>query len=323
MYENAGQLGVVAIGRNEGERLKACLRSIPQSIPIVYVDSGSTDGSVEFASSLGALVVELDTLEPFTAARARNKGFQQLLLARPHLEFVQFIDGDCELERGWLTEGKAYLVTHSNYAAVCGRRRERFPNVSFYNRMCDAEWDTPIGDATACGGDALYRVQAIDAVGGFDPWLIAGEEPELCLRLRNNDWKIRRQDVPMTVHDANMTRVQQWWKRSIRCGFGYAQVWRKTAASDGSSLYGRQLASALFWTLGLVASAIILALILSPWALLLAPAAWALQLLRLSSRFGLRQAMHLLGGKFAETLGALRYATTVLRGRSQGAIFYK
>ena len=36
----------------------------------------------------------------------------------------------------------------------------------------------------------LVRVEAFEAVGGFRPELIAGEEPELCMRLREKGWKI-------------------------------------------------------------------------------------------------------------------------------------
>ena len=323
MFNHASDLGLVVIGRNEGERLKACLRSIPDTLPVAYVDSGSSDGSVDFAKSLNALVVELDPDLPFTAARARNEGFQCLLRTLPCIEFVQFVDGDCEIERGWLTESQAFLVVNQDHAAVCGRRRERFPSASFYNGMIDQEWDTPIGDAEACGGDAMYRVDALIEVGAFDPQMIAGEEPELCARLRHLGWKIERLDGPMTIHDANMKLVRQWWRRSVRCGFGYAQVWSKTSRSGGPVIYGRELLSALFWTLGVVILSLMLMVTCSKWAIFLAPALWSLQLARLSFRFGWRKAAHLLVGKFAETLGALRYAGTVLRGNAQGAIFYK
>jgi len=323
MSSEARRLGLVAIGRNEGERLKACLRSVPDSIPVAYVDSGSTDDSVSFARSLGAAVVELDSLQPFTAARARTEGLRHLIMHEPTLEFVQFLDGDCELEYGWLVESGAYLSENEAYGAVCGRRRERFPEASFYNRMCDDEWNTPIGDALACGGDALYRIAAIVDAGGFDPSVIAGEEPELCARLRGKGWKIRRLDVPMTIHDANMMHALQWWRRSVRCGYGYAQVWYKTRRTGGPSIYGRQTASALFWTLGISILALVLAIVFGPWALLVAPVAWILQLVRLSFRFGWRKGGYLLLGKAAESFGAIQCAITVLRGRAQGAIFYK
>lgn len=316
-------LGLVAIGKDEGERLKACLRSAPGGVPIVYVDSGSQDGSVAFAISIGARVVELDKEQPFTAARARNEGFRELFSLFPQLEFVQFVDGDCELEAGWLIAGERFLSAQGEYAVACGRRRERFPNASFYNRMCDEEWDTPIGDAPACGGDALYRVSAFAAAGGFDPLLIAGEEPELCARLRKNGWRIRRLDDPMTIHDANITRTSQWWMRSVRCGFGYAQVWWKTRSEGGASIYGRQIASALFWTLGVNAFALALALATSPWALFAGPALWVAQLTRLGRRVGWRKGLHLLLGKLAECQGAAKYAVAAFRGRKHGAILYK
>ena len=317
------RLGVVTIGRNEGERLKRCLRSIPADIPIVYVDSGSSDGSVAFARDRGAQVVELDMSRPFTAARARNEGFERLAALHPNLEFVQFVDGDCEMEAGWLDAAIAALDLDQAAAGVCGRRRERFPDASFYNRLCDEEWDTPIGEAAACGGDAAMRVDALRAVKGYDPTIIAGEEPELCHRLRAAGWTIHRLDAPMTIHDADMHSARQWWLRAVRSGFGYAQVWRKTAASGGERLYGQELRRALFWALGLPMLSLALAAILSPLWLLAAPALWLMQIARLAVRRGLRRATLLVVGKAAEASGAARYVLAVLRGKRQGAIFYK
>src|SRR5947209_19431049 len=98
-----GKVGVVAVGRNEGERLRRCLASLQgQSAALVYVDSGSTDGSVAVARSFGASVVELDTSVPFTAARARNAGFDRLMAEHPDLAYVQFVDGDCEVDPDWV-----------------------------------------------------------------------------------------------------------------------------------------------------------------------------------------------------------------------------
>ncbi|MBW4547534.1 MAG: glycosyltransferase [Symplocastrum torsivum CPER-KK1] len=226
------QVGLVAIGRNEGKRLHQCLLSVLGKVAhVVYVDSGSTDGSIELARELGVDVVELDLSTPFTAARGRNAGFHRLLQANPQIEFVQFVDGDCEVVEGWLERALHELESQSNVAVVCGRRRERFPEQSIYNRLCDIEWDTPVGEATACGGDSMMRVEAFQQVGGFNPTLIAGEEPELCVRLRQKSWKIFRLDAEMTLHDAQMTRFGQWWKRSLRAGHAYA---------EGAWLHGRE-----------------------------------------------------------------------------------
>jgi len=218
------QIGLVAIGRNEGDRLRQCLQSVLGSIDrMVYVDSGSTDGSVEMARSLGVEVVELNLSIPFTAARARNAGLARLIELEPYIQYVQFVDGDCEIASTWLSHAQQVLDAHPEVVVVCGRRRERFPTASIYNRLCDIEWDTPIGDARACGGDALMRVSALQAVGGYNPNLIAGEEPEMCVRLRRNGGRVLRIDCEMTLHDAQMTRFEQWWKRSVRAGHAFAE----------------------------------------------------------------------------------------------------
>lgn len=217
-------VGAVAIGRNEGERLRRCLSSLAGRVaPLVYVDSGSSDGSPELARSFGAVVVDLDLSRPFTAARARNEGVAALRAAAPGTELVQLVDGDCEVVPGWLEAAVAALRAEPRLAAVCGRRRERRPEASIYNAICDVEWDTPAGEARATGGDAMFRTAALAEVGGFRDDLIAGEEPELCYRLRQRGWTIRRLPLEMTLHDAAMTRFGQWWQRSVRAGHAYAE----------------------------------------------------------------------------------------------------
>ena len=201
-------IGAIVIGRNEGARLIACLEALAGFAPLIYVDSGSRDGSVDAAQARGARVVELDMSLPFTAARARNAG---LAVLPNDLELVQFLDGDCVVQEGWLDKAQAFLAQHPDVAVVCGRRREMYPDESVYNAMIDDEWDTPVGEALACGGDALVRVDALRAVEGYREDLIAGEEPELCLRLRQAGWRIWRLDAEMTAHDAQITRFGQWW----------------------------------------------------------------------------------------------------------------
>ncbi|PSN11979.1 glycosyl transferase [filamentous cyanobacterium CCT1] len=227
------QIGVVTIGRNEGERLIRCLTSlqagVPTGSPIVYVDSGSTDGSVARAREMGINVVELDMTVPFTMARGRNTGLQYLVENFPGLTYVQFVDGDCELLPGWIEQAVTALGRADDLAIICGRRRERFPEASTYNRLADMEWNTPVGEAKACGGDMLARVEAIKSVGGYNPKMICGEEPEMCIRLRQKGWRIQRIDADMTLHDAAMTRFGQWWKRSIRGGW---------AVAEGKAMYG-------------------------------------------------------------------------------------
>ena len=305
------RLALIVIGRNEGARLKACLASMPQGLgPVVYVDSGSTDGSVAAARAAGALVVELDPARPFTAARARNEGAAALSAAGHAPDYLQFVDGDCTLAPGWVETAVRFLDSTPGAAVVCGRRRERYPEASVYNRLCDREWNTLVGQALACGGDALMRRNAFEAEGGFRASLIAGEEPELCLRLRAKGWTVWRIDAEMTQHDAAITRLPQWWKRSRRGGF---------AAAAGAALHGRgpdrhgvaQTRRALVWGLALPGVAA-LGTLVTPWALCLL-AAYPAQVVRLAVRKGCHsgdweEAAFLALGKVPEALGVMDHA---------------
>jgi glycosyltransferase involved in cell wall biosynthesis len=298
-------IGVVVIGRNEGERLRRCLSSISNEI-LVYVDSGSSDGSVALARAQGAEVVELDAASPFTAARARNAGFRRLLETQAQFDYVQFVDGDCELAVGWLECAAAFLSQHEDVAAVGGRLREKHPERTVYNLLCDIEWDAPRGAARTCGGNAMMRVDALVAARGFRADLVAGEEPELCARLRAAGWRIWRLDADMAAHDAAMARFGQWWRRTLRAGYAFAQ----NAALHGAPperLGVRESRSAWFWGCWIPFLAIALAPWWGAWALLIL-AAYPLQVVRLALRGeNWWRALFLVLGKFPELAGQIRF----------------
>ena len=338
----ADSVGVVVIGRNEGERLQRCLRSLlaQGAGPIVYVDSGSTDDSVAFSLSLGVRVVNLDTSIPFTMARGRNAGFDELQRLFPTLRWVQFVDGDCEVRPDWIARARAAFVDRPELAAVCGRRRERHPEASLYNRLADMEWNAPLGEIEECGGDVLFRAPVFLQVGGFNPRMIAGEEPELCVRVRARGYKILRLDAEMTLHDAAITRFSQWWTRTVRGGHSFA---------EGMALHGagpsrhnvRPTLSALFYGLGLPllwSGTLLFAATgigfgpLTPLVLVGVPAAY------LRAAFGAYRerrrrndppahaalyAGFCMLGKVPETLGVLTYVSNRLRGRYSGLMEYK
>ncbi len=313
------RVAAVVIGRNEGERLGACLASLAGQIErVVYVDSGSNDGSPELAKAKGATVVVLSADKPFTAARARNVGLKALAANPP--EFVQFLDGDTELREGWLEAAVAFLDAHPKVAIVCGRRRERFPEASIFNRLIDAEWDTPLGPAKACGGDALARYAIVCAVGGFRDDLIAGEEPELCLRLRQAGWMIWRLDAEMTWHDARMMRFWQWWRRSERAGHAFAEGAHRFA-THYEPHWRAETRRALLWGFGIPALGILGGLIHpAAFAILLA---WPAQALRLTLRYGWERGIFLTLGKLPEAIGIVRYHLNRLRGRARSLIEYR
>jgi GT2 family glycosyltransferase len=248
-----GEVGVIVIGRNEGERLIRCLRSVlaagTPAEHVVYVDSGSTDGSVDAARVLGAKLVTLDMSKPFTAARARNSGFDALLASAPDVPLVQFIDGDCELEAGWLAAAAESFARSDTLAALCGSLRERRPEASVYNRLADMEWKRPAGDVRHCGGIFTARCTAFRSVGGFDEGIAAGEEPELCERFRAAGWKVQKIDAAMATHDLAMKRFSQWWFRSVRGGYGAAKL-TVFGPQSGRRIFRSQVRSAVLWAAG-------------------------------------------------------------------------
>ncbi|MEO1136328.1 MAG: glycosyltransferase [Pseudomonadota bacterium] len=218
-------VGFVAIGRNEGERFKRCLASLQRAGDrIVYVDSGSRDDSISFARENGAAVVSLDPHEPFTAARARNEGFALLMEQWPDTNYVMFIDGDCELIDGFVAAALAAVENDDGITAVTGRCRERNPDTTIYNRLCDLEWDGPLGDIAACGGIFLVKASGFRAAGGFNPAVIAAEDDDFCIRLRKTGARVHRIDHDMCLHDADMRHFGQWWRRMVRAGHAYAQL---------------------------------------------------------------------------------------------------
>ena len=313
------KIDAVVIGRNEGARLVACLDSLAGHVRrVVYVDSGSTDGSRERATERGAELVELDLSKPFTAARARNAGLKRLAADPP--DYVQFLDGDCILRDGWIERAVSFLSENLRAAVVCGRRREQKPEASVYNQLIDAEWNTPVGQALACGGDAMMRYQAVSAVGGYRDDLIAGEEPELCLRLRARGWTIWRIDAEMTWHDADITRFGQWWKRTERAGHAFAEGAARFSTRQQPH-WQAEVRRIWIWGLWLPAVIFVGALI-HPSALLLA-LVYPLQVVRLQRRLGWAGALFNVLGKFPEALGALRFYYRRWRGGQATLIEYK
>jgi glycosyltransferase involved in cell wall biosynthesis len=309
---NHSAVGVVIIGRNEGARLLACIDSLSACMPqVVYVDSASTDHSVQDAKNLGAHVVSLDMTQAFTAARARNTGFDTIISLFPHIKFVQFVDGDCIVDPKWISTGFDFLINNAKTAVVCGRRRELYPYQSVYNNLCDLEWNTSVGEAKACGGDALMRVEVLKQVGGYRNSLIAGEEPELCIRIRQAGYVIWRLDAEMTLHDAAITKFSQWWKRTTRAGYAYAEgAYLHGAAPE----YHWVTESKRAWVWGaLIPIAILLAMLVNPVAGLIILLIYPLQILRITLKSqhefkdALTQAFFLTIGKFAEATGQIKF----------------
>ncbi|SDD44372.1 Glycosyl transferase family 2 [Sphingomonas sp. YR710] len=330
-------VAIVLIGRNEGERLTTALASLTDYEPVIYVDSGSTDGSIGQAKAAGVDVCALDPAGGYSAARARNRGLARLDEIEPDIGYVQMIDGDCELAAGWLPTALAALQADPGLAAICGRRRERDPGRSVYNWLCDVEWAIPAGPAMAFGGDVLLRTDAVRAAGGYRTDMIAGEDPDLSIRLRAAGWRIACIDVDMTIHDAAILHFGQWWRRTARAGHAFAEL--VTRHPDGRLHdYHRNCRRAMIWggmvpalAVTLLIETIITRSMLYPIMLGLLALSLLGQIVRVAvreartrtRRQAVQLSLFLMIGKYAEMAGMARFYWNRLRGRPSGLIEYK
>ncbi|MBC7605082.1 MAG: glycosyltransferase family 2 protein [Ramlibacter sp.] len=318
--------GIVVIGRNEGERLIASLQSVrSQGCAVVYVDSGSSDGSAALARSSGEAVIELDPVRPFSAARARNEGFAALLASEPTLSLVQFIDGDCTLLPGWIASASAAMAADARRAVVIGPLRERRPEASVYNRLCAMEWKSPAGDLNnfgALGGIMLVRAEVFVKLGGFNEQVIAGEDSEFGVRVGLAGLAITKIDTPMATHDADIHRFGQWWRRTVRAGHAIGQRFSLNGHAPMHDC-ARERRSVLIWGLGLPITILVSASWTSGASLLLAAgyAVLGARIARHRLALGDSQAdswlyaRFVVLAKFAEALGLIKFYLNRIAGQ--------
>lgn len=225
----SAHVGVVVIGRNEGQHLLRALGSVgAQAGAVAYADSESTDDSVALVRERfpATLVVEMRAAErSLSPSRGRNEGYAALRQRLPELRYVQFLDGDCELDPRWLSVAAGHLQAHPDVGVVAGRLRERDRERNAFHRLADMEWDQPPGEVNDMGGIMMVRVDTWERVGGQNPDIPAAEEREFCWRVIDAGWKVLRMAEDMALHDIDMASFVEWWTRSVRTGHAYAQGW--------------------------------------------------------------------------------------------------
>ena len=317
---------VVVIGRNEGERLMACLASLSSlGLLVVYVDSGSSDGSPQRAKPYCAEVVALNPSRPFSAARARNEGFLAVMTRQPETQLVQFIVGDCTLLPGWISSAAQAMEADPQRAVVIGPLQERNPNASIYNRLCSLEWKSLPGDLQNfgnLGGIMLVRASVFAELKGFNENVIAGEDSEFGVRVGAAGSKITKIATAMATHDADIHRFGQWWTRAVRSGHAIGQRFNLNGLSAARDC-AKERRSVVVWGLALPAAVLLLALPTRGLSLLLCLGYWVLAQrvtkyrlaqgdspadARLYARFNTL-------GKIAEGLGLLKFQINKLFGR--------
>ncbi len=299
--------GVVVIAKNEGERLKRCLESLMDHVDVtVYVDSQSSDGSVNLASNMGFHVIVLDESKPISRPRARNEGFQFLKKLYPKMLFVQFQDGDTTLSSGWLNVARQKFNEVPDAAIVCGMLQEKDRHVSVYRKLCDIEWYREPGEVERTGGIAAVRVEALEITGTYREG-IRGEDYEICHRFRNDGWKIFCVGQQMGIHDSGIDSFKEYWARGVKSGCAFLN-----GRKHGH--FAEQRRSVLKWTFFL--PVIVIVVIVNPLLGALALFVYPVKILQIaywnmyrttSFKDAVAYATHCVFVKYIELYGMLKY----------------
>ncbi len=250
------RISFVVIGKNEGKMLGKCLESLkaadyPRHLAevteVIYVDSRSTDRSVEIAREHGA-TVHLLSAGRTSSARARNAGLQ---LCQGDL--VQFLDADMVLAKDWLQRAVPILL-EEGVIGVAGRIDDYQRKPSWYDRVHTAQqmFHRPeIGGMGSGGG--LFRAEEFRKLGGYNDKMPFGEEAELGEYLRSSGRGILRIVDLMAYHDYGFDTFRAYCRRLVRDGMVQALAWRRGAQGRWRTLL-RSVITPLFWLLAPLAS---------------------------------------------------------------------
>lgn len=224
---------------NEEARIGKCLAAAVREAEsvkgeVILVDSLSTDRTVEIARSYSVRVVQFSRLEDRGCGAAVQLGYQFANGA-----YIYVLDGDMELQTGFIAKALAILEAEPYLAGVGGKLVDTHVRTS-----ADARRAQTIGSVSKrievdhLGGGGLYRREAIESVGYLaHRWLPACEEAELGFRLHAAGWRlVRLPDVAVTHtghEESSWEMLGRLWRNGrahaggmfLRSAFGKAWWW--------------------------------------------------------------------------------------------------
>lgn len=256
--EGTPLVSIVLIGLNVERFLPDCLGSVRDAnwphdlLERLYVDSGSTDRSLEIVSrEPGWQVLTLGDPNP-SVAKGRNLG-----ISTANGKYVQLLDADMLLDEGWLMRATAILERDPRIAAAFGRTRERFPRRNLYHGLRDSIWSMhPLGFSDRLPGACLLRRDAVRTCGLHLTRLRGFEDVELSQRLRRSGYVLMGVPETMCLHDSNMSSFGQYWRSNVRGGQGNYDILRSTSGLDQLRFW-RELRRSAIWPVVLALSILV------------------------------------------------------------------
>ena len=189
-------LSVIIIAKNEEERIGKCLDSVMKlkkkySTEIIFVDSASTDRTIEIASKYPIQIYQLNKSKLLNPSAGRYIG-----TSKAKGRYILFIDGDSILIKNFVDRALE-ILKDPKIAAVGGKRifRKKGESLKIKEKSTGE-----IKEYKTIGGTGVYKRESIEKGGTFNPYMGGQEERELCFRIRNLGYKIVKIDIPMEIH---------------------------------------------------------------------------------------------------------------------------
>ena len=195
---------MVVVNFNGGKYLHRCLLAIDAQSRrpdhVIVVDNASTDGSLRDAQSRFPAFTYIDNPTNVGFAAANNQAFE--ICSSRGVEYVALLNPDAFAAPDWLATLLGAASRESHYAswASCLLRADAPAEVDGLGdayHICGSAWRRRHGQALdgawlvdrdvfcACAAAALYRLDAVQRVGGFDSDLFCYmEDVDLGFRLR-------------------------------------------------------------------------------------------------------------------------------------------
>ncbi|UCD05132.1 MAG: glycosyltransferase [candidate division WOR-3 bacterium] len=222
--EQTPYVSVVIIGKDEEKNLANCIRSVrdieypAERVEIIYVDNGSHDRSVAIARQQNINTVEERGQYP-SPGLARNRGIREA-----KYDIIHFIDGDMTMDSGYLGKAVRFLDV-DKIGCVIGDVQELGSESSFLSRVLNYPWASrKTGFVEAPGGGGTFRKSVLEAVEGYNPYVLKGQETEIGYRIREEGYRIYKIDHLMAMHDYGINRLDDLVKRSYRMGSSYGMI---------------------------------------------------------------------------------------------------
>lgn len=228
--------------KNSGKRVEIALESIAtqdyphQALKLVIVDENGKGETLRYINSF-TKTTDIKT----QLFLVENKGLgasRQIVLDNADGEYVIWVDDDFVLEKDFITRQVEFLEQNPLLAAALANEtptRTTFVSLFEFYLMAFEKLNI---QATPNGGFEIYRIKALNQVGGYDPQIRgASEDQDIATRLKIAGWRFARND---SAHFYKKYRPRTWsalWRKNYWYGYGQHFLSHKHANQTRPELF--------------------------------------------------------------------------------------